>query len=398
MHLPVEVIGLVAEQLAEDVAQASPFVHPTNEAEKLKGQKHCRDLLNLVVSCKDVYNITWHLLYTCLVIESPTDLITALVTLLKYPQVGPSIRHISCRTQLVLDHACDKALQYWFANHAKETALLHDTLKTKGLRPPWWDVRDIPWTCWEGFIHHNCLAVALTCVFYMATEVETLWHWQRDMGWRLLDEVRTGFDKDRDEPRPFLSNLRALHIMDEFSSGIGRWLSDGSHEKLRILILDRIGLQALSIWSDSLQFENTRIEELYLGSRTELPRRDLDLDPLFARREWVRGDWLVPGPKGLDSQAEIFQDDEEWGPLVSSVRRRMENLSAFKSLRVLDVKIIYPPERPYKALIALKNIAAASLEVFRIERYPFRVVLGEDGPCNSEYEAAFLPGTDRVLS
>ncbi|KAF5022601.1 hypothetical protein F66182_5347 [Fusarium sp. NRRL 66182] len=398
MHLPVEVIGLIAEHLAQIITQASPFVEPANENKRLQAQARYRDLLNLVITCKGVYSTTRHLLYTCTVLEKPTDVISTLANILKYPQVGPSIRHIRCSTELESEIARDTALQHWLANHAQDTALVQDTLRGRRLHPSWWSVTDMPWTCWDGFVFDDCLQVALVCILYMATELETLSFRQLDSGWRMLRDVRTAFDKDRTEPRPFLGNLRELHISDECWGGIGRWLSHGRHDKLRTLVLDGMSIHHLSLWSGSLRVECTNVRELYLGPRDSSRIAAPFFSPGYDRREWVKGEWLVgcPGQQHLRPEV-LVADFEAWGPSVDEVRRRLANLNSFRNLRVLDVVVDRTPDRPFKTLVALKNIAAASLEVFRIEGYPYRFALSDRSPYASAYEAAFYPETDDAL-
>ncbi|ENH66118.1 hypothetical protein FOC1_g10008141 [Fusarium oxysporum f. sp. cubense race 1] len=97
-----------------------------------------------------------------------------------------------------------------------------------------------------------------------------------------------------------------------------------------------LGIEGFSRWSRYFEFKGIDLKELYLGTKSTSPKAVID--PLLARREWVNG-------------------------------------------------------RP---LIALKNIASGSLEVFRVEGYPFRVVPGDFGPCNTEYERAFVPRFDTV--
>ncbi|KAF4458184.1 hypothetical protein F53441_35 [Fusarium austroafricanum] len=389
MRLPVEVMGLIAEHAAQHIIQASPFIHPTNEEEAIKAQKDYCDLLNLVVSCKVVYNNTRHLLYTCLALENATDIVVALVEIVKYPHIGPSIRYLRCSTELYSETERDMALQYWLSNHTQDTALLQGTLKAEGLRPPWWNETDIPWPWWEGFVYDDCAEVALLAFLYLASELESFSFLPRSPDVIIesseLRGLRGCFEQARNGSKPLLSNLRSLQIRTKSWNLMDKWLPADPYENLQIVVFDGMNVEFLAYWCRFKGFQGTHIKELYLGTRSNL-RRPVS-DPYFARREWVKGKWTVEGPKELELQSEILQRDN--GRLEDGDRGRAESLRSFRDLRVLDVIVDNPPSYQYRNLIVLKNIASASLEVFRIEGYPFPVDPGCRGLFSTEHEPAF---------
>lgn len=399
MRLPLEVMGLIAEHAAQHIINASPFIQPTNQEEAIKTQEHHRDLLNLVVSCKTVYSHSRHLLYTCLILGNATDIVAALANIVKHPRVGPSIRHIRCCTELHSETERDKALEYWLLDHSQDAALLQDTLRAEGLLPPWWNETDIPWTCWEGFIYDDCTEVALLALLHMVTELETLSFQQLDADlitdWEQVRDLRASFAQSRSGSQPLLGSLRNLHFGSGTLGGMENFLSNQPHENLEVLVLDGIGIEGFSRWSRYFEFKGIHLKELYLGTRSTSPKAVID--PLLARREWVNGRWVTPVPKELETQSEVCLGGEEaWRLSVPEARDTMDCLKDFKNLRVLDVVFDRPPDWPSRPLIALKNIASGSLEVFRVEGYPFRVVPGDFGPCNTEYERAFVPRFDTV--
>ncbi|KAH7244226.1 uncharacterized protein BKA55DRAFT_664916 [Fusarium redolens] len=356
----------------EHIINASPFIQPTNQEEAIKAQEHHRDLLNLVVSCKSVYNNNRHLLFTCLILENATDIVAALANIVKHPQVGPSIRHIRCSTELHSETERYKALEYWLLNHSQDAALLQDTLKAEGLRPPWWNEMDVPWTCWEGFVYDDCTEVALLAILYMVTELETLSFQQLDAGlitdWEQVRDLRASFAQARPGTKPFLNSLRGLQFGEGTLGGMEKLLPVDPHDNLEVLVLDCICIQNFSRWSSYFDF-----------------------------KEWVNGEWVTPGPKELEAQSELFLGGEEARRLsVAEARDTMDCLKDFRNLRVLDVVFDRPPDWPSRSLIALENIASGSLQVLRIEGYPFKVELGGFGPCNSEYERAFITRLDTV--
>ncbi|KAF5588929.1 hypothetical protein FPANT_6489 [Fusarium pseudoanthophilum] len=399
MRLPLEVMGLIAEHAAEHLRNASPFIQPTNQEEAIKAQEHHRDLLNLILSCKAVYNHSRHLLYTCLILGNATDIVAALAKIVKHPQVGPSIRHIWCCTELHSETERDKALEHWLLNHSHDAALLQDTLNAEGLRPPWWNEKDIPWTCWEGFIYDDCTEFALLALLHMVTELETLSFQQLDgdlsTNWEEARDLRASFAQARSGSQPFLGSLRGLHFGSGTLCGMENFLSSQPHENLEVLVLDSIGIEGFSRWTKYFEFKGSHLKELYLGKRNASSKAVVD--PLLAPREWVNGRWITPGPKELDTQSEVCLGGEEaWRLSVPEARDTMDCLKYFRNLRVLDVVFDRTPDWPSRPLVALKNIASGSLEVFRVEGYPFKVVPGDFGPCNTEYERAFVPRFDTV--
>ncbi|KAF4943537.1 hypothetical protein FGADI_13353 [Fusarium gaditjirri] len=399
MLLPLEVMGLIAEHAAQHIRNASPFIQPANQEEAIKAQEHHCDLLNLVVSCKTIYNHSRHLLYTCLILGNTTDIVVALANIVKHPQVGPSIRHIRCCTELHSETEQDKALEYWLLNHPLDATLLQDTLRAEGLRPPWWNETDVPRTCWEGFIYDDCAEVALLALLYMVTGLETLSFQQLDADlitdWDQVRDRRTFFAQALSRSQPFLGSLRSLHFGSVALSAMENFLSNQLHENLAVLVLDGIGIEGFSRWSRYFELKGVHLKELYLGTKRTSPKAAVD--PLLARREWVNGRWVTPGPKELETQSEVCLGGEEaWRLSVPEARDTMDCFKDFRNLRVLDVVFDRPPDWPSRPLIALKNIASGSLEVFRVKGYPFRVVPGDFGPCNTEYERAFIPSFDTV--
>ncbi|KAI1029677.1 hypothetical protein LB503_008187 [Fusarium chuoi] len=399
MRLPLEVMGLIAEHAAQHIRNASPFIQPTNQEEAIKAQEHHRDLLNLVLSCKTVYNHSRHLLYTCLILGNAADIVAALANIVKHPQVGPSIRHIRCCTELHSETERDKALQHWLLNHSHDAALLQDTLSAEGLRPPWWNEPDIPWTCWEGFIYDDCTEFALLALLHIVTGLETLSFQQLDAdlitNWEEERDLQASFAEARTGARPFLGSLRSLHFGSGTLGGMENFLSNQPHENLEVLVLDGIGIEGFSRWSRYFEFKGTHLKELYLGKRKTSSKAVID--PLLAQREWANGRWVAPGPKELETQSEVCVGGEEaWRLSVPEARDTMDCLKYLRNLRVLDVVFDRPPDWPSRSLIALKNIASESLEVFRVEGYPFKVVLGDFGPRNTAYERAFVPRFDTV--
>ncbi|KAF5550222.1 hypothetical protein FMEXI_3927 [Fusarium mexicanum] len=399
MRLPLEVMGLIAEYTAQHLRNASPFIQPTNQEEAIEAQEHNRDLLNLFLSCKAVYNHSRHLLYTCVILGNATDIVAALANIVKHPQVGPSIRHIRCCTELHSETERDKALEYWLLNHSHDAALLQDTLNAEGLRPPWWNEPDIPWTCWEGFIYDDCTEFALLALLHIVTELETFSFQQLDAdlitNWEEARDLRASFSQARSESQPFLGSLRTLHFGSGALGDMENFLSSQPHENLEVLVLDGIGIEGFSRWSRYFEVKGTHLKELYLGKRNTSSKALID--PLLAPREWVNGRWVTPGPKELDTQSEVCLGGEEaWRLSVPEARDVMDCLKYFRNLRVLDVVFDRTPDWPSRSLIALKNIASGSLEVFRVEGYPFKVVPGDFGPCNTEYERAFVPRFETV--
>ncbi|RSL72253.1 hypothetical protein CEP54_000821 [Fusarium duplospermum] len=183
--------------------------------------------------------------------------------------------------------------------------------------------------------------------------------------------------QNNNRPRLILGSLKALQCRFR---GQDEWLHladslfGGGYENLRTLILDGMSLQDMSKWSDEIKVENTKIEHLYLGSRGQSKR------PIarFAKQEWVRGRWLLGGPRLEDPQLELAREDEEgWEPNMEDRRRRKANLSGFENLRVLDVVVDSPPNFPSRTLVALKDIAK-SLKVLRVEGYPFNLYIPDD--------------------
>ncbi|KAM5353866.1 hypothetical protein ACJ41O_000516 [Fusarium nematophilum] len=371
--LPVELISLVAEHIAQHLEHPSPFLESTGEAERADWQNRYRDLLKLVVSCRAIYHCTRHLLYARLVLEKPADVVAAFVDVVKNPRVRGSIYHIRCCAELASDAARDRGRLYWLLNHSQDTELVENALQEQALRPPWWeDLADRPEGCWEGLQFSDGLTVALCHIFSMATDVRSLSFSDIDMGWETLTKIAASFN----QPRPFLGTIQALQCRlygrDEWTS-LGEFLFQGGYENLRTLVLDGMSLMDMSDWSHGLQVQNTRVEQLYLGPRGR--HKPPIPNPRFGRQEWVRGKWLLGGPRLEAYQPEIWRvDNEGWGMSMLQKRRRMENLRGFRHLRLLDVVVYPPPTSPSKTLVALKNIAA-ELEVFRVEGYPFVVFI-----------------------
>jgi hypothetical protein len=261
------------------------------------------------------------------------------------------------------------------------------------------DEMDVPWTCWEGFIYDDCTAVALLAILYMVTELETLSFQQLDAGlitdWEQVRDLRASFAQARPGTKPFLNSLRGLQFGDGTLGGMEKLLPVDPHDNLEVLVLDCICIQNFSRWSSYFDFKGNHLKELYLGTRSSSPKTVLD--PLLAQREWVNGEWVTPGPKELETQSELFLGGEEARRLsVAEARDTMDCLKDFRNLRVLDVVFDRPPDWPSRSLIALENIASGSLQVLRIEGYPFKVELGGFGPCNTEYERAFITRFDTV--
>ncbi|KAF4997768.1 hypothetical protein FDECE_11990 [Fusarium decemcellulare] len=378
MILPVEVIGLIAENLAQPLAQSSPFLESTTDAKRSQWWQQYMDLLNLTLSCRDVHRNTRHLLYAKLVLEKPRDLIIAFVDILKHPHVGRSIRHIRFCTELTSSDALREARQFWLSNHTQDTVFAEDMFHKQGFYlPGWHELTNPSRTSWEGFEFPDGLAVAFVYILYMATELESLSFQQSDIGWETLTHLQLAIDRNKQAQKSFLGSLRGLqcHLQErkEWMS-LGRWLFSGEHENMQILVLEGMSLRGLSAWSDTIQVENTHIEELYLGPRGK--SKPAIPNSRFNKQEWVQGTWLAGGPRLEDAQLETARsDDEGWGPIRGpEARRRKSNLSGFKHLRVLDV-VADPPSRfPSKTLVTLKNLAT-SLEVFRIEGYPFCIYI-----------------------
>ncbi|KAF4500356.1 hypothetical protein FAGAP_3447 [Fusarium agapanthi] len=373
--------------------------NPRIKKEAIEAQEHNRDLLNLALSCKTVYNHSRHLLYTCVILGNATDIVAALANIVKHPQVGPSIRHIRCCTKLHSETERDKALEYWLLSHSHDAALLQDTLNAEGLRPPWWNEPDIPWTCWEGFIYDDCTEFALLALPHMVTELETLSFQQLDAdlitNWEEARDLRASFVQARSRTQPFLGSLRGLHFGSGTLGGMENFPSSQPHENLEALVLDGIGIEGFSRWSRYFEFKGTHLKELYLGKRKTSSKALID--PLLAPREWVNGRWVAPGPKELDTQSEVCLGGEEaWRLSVPEARDTMDCPKYFRNLRVLDVVFDRTPDWPSRSLVALKNIASGALEAFRVEVYPFKVVPGDFGPGNTEYERAFVPRFDTV--
>ncbi|EEU39130.1 uncharacterized protein NECHADRAFT_81814 [Fusarium vanettenii 77-13-4] len=414
MIIPLELIVLIAEKLAHRLAQTSPFLATTDDAEWADLEVHRLALINLAGSCKAVHHNIRHLLYTTLDICNPLRLTRALTDILKYPQVGPSIRHIYCATPLDLDASRKGSRGSSFRKRMERTediAWVEDTLKQRGCCPPWWHnpgtthwlVKDgiITWIHREGWIRLEYLEVAFLSILHMATKLESLAFHQVDSGWERLASMQGAMghpssrvivtakeranetimtcenDESQGPPRLFLGNLKALQCNFREQS---QWLHladslfGGGYENLQTLILDGMSLRDMSEWSDKIKVKNTKIEQLYLGSRF---KRQI-ASPLFAKQEWVRGRWLVGGPRLENPQLELAREDEEgWRSNMEDRRRRKSNLGGFKHLRVLDVVVDSPPNFPSRTLVALKDLAS-SLEVLRVEGYPFNLYIPDD--------------------
>ncbi|KAL2682628.1 hypothetical protein Neosp_007080 [[Neocosmospora] mangrovei] len=186
-------------------------------------------------------------------------------------------------------------------------------------------------------------------------------------------------DDSQGPPRLILGSLKALQCSFREQS---QWLDladslfSGGYENLQTLILDGMSLRDMSEWSDEIKVENTKIEQLYLGPR-DPSKRPID-NPRFAKQEWARGRWLAGGPRLENPQLELAREDEEgWRPNMEDRRRRKSNLGGFKHLRVLDVVVDSPPNFPSRTLVALKDLAS-SLEVLRVEGYPFNLYIPDD--------------------
>ncbi|RSM04822.1 hypothetical protein CDV31_009849 [Fusarium ambrosium] len=410
MIMPLELIVLIAEKLAHPLTQTSPFLATTDDAEWADLEVHHQALVSLAMSCKAVHHSIRHLLYTTLDLYSPFRLTTALIDMLKYPQIGPSIRHIYCDTELDFELATKGPGGSSFRKHMESTldiAWVEDTLKQRNCCPPWWHhsgptrwlykngIRT--WIHKEGRTRSEYLEVAFLSILHMATNIESLSFHQVNSGWgelgsmqgamghpssrvivavneRAGETVMTCQGDDDQGPRLILGNLKALQCnfrgQDEWLH-LADSLFGGGYENLQTLILDGMSLQDMSKWSDEIKVENTKIEHLYLGSRCQSKR------PIarFAKQEWVRGRWLVGGPRLEDPQLELSREDEEgWEPNMEDRRRRKANLSGFKHLRVLDVVVDSPPNFPSRTLVALKDVAE-SLEVLRVEGYPFNLYI-----------------------
>ncbi|KAF4980284.1 hypothetical protein FZEAL_3655 [Fusarium zealandicum] len=386
MKLPIEVIGLVAEHLAQHLARSSPFLESTDDADEETWQQQHLHLLNLVMSCRDVYHVTRHLLYTMLVLQGPADVVAALINILKYPQIARSIRHIQCRTELSSDSVLEEGEACWRSWHRADIALVESKLAEQGLRPPWLnESTDQVGADWERLGFKGNLRIALRGIFYTATEIESVSFHQFDIGWATLTNTLVPSD------RTGLEKLRALrcHLLDRRDwLAFGECLFSGGYNNLRTLVLDGMSLMDMSAWSDTVKVENTRIENLYLGprgkSKPPIP------NARFKKQEWKHGRWLAGGPRLEDPQKELLRSDTEgWRPRsAAEVRRRMANLNGFHTLRLLDVVVDSQPSLPLKTLVALKN-TAASLEVFRVEGYPFCVYVPDDGLYDNPYELAF---------
>ncbi|KAL6364945.1 hypothetical protein LRP88_00919 [Fusarium phalaenopsidis] len=196
---------------------------------------------------------------------------------------------------------------------------------------------------------------------------------------RVIVTVDEWVDDSQGPPRLILGNLKALQCNFREQS---QWLHlagslfGGGYENLRTLVLDEMSLRDMSEWSDKIKVENTKVEQLYLGLRNPFKRPAAN--PRFAKQEWVRGRWLVGGPRLENPQLELAREDEEgWRPNAEDRRRLKANLSGFKHLQVLDVVIDSPPNFPSRTLVGLKDIAS-SLEVLRVEGYPFNLYIPDD--------------------
>ncbi|UPL04028.1 hypothetical protein LCI18_014962 [Fusarium solani-melongenae] len=394
MIIPLELIVLIAEKLAHRLAQTSPFLETTDDAEWADLEVHHQALISLAASCTAVHHNIRHLLYTTLDLYHPFRLSKALVDILKYPQVGPSIRHIYCETPL-------------------EHHMVEDTLKQRNCCPPWWfnpgttdwdhTNRIETWIHREGRIRSEYLEVAFLSILRMATNVESLSFHQVNSGWERLASMQgvMGYPSSRiivrvdewvDEtvmtcrddysqgpPRLILGNLKALQCNFRKNS---QWmhladsLFGGGYESLRTLILDGMSLRDMSKWSDKIKVKNTNIEQLYLGSRNRF--KSPVSSPRFAKQVWVKGRWLVGGPRLENPELELAREDEEgWRPNAEDRRRRKANLGGFRHLQVLDVVVDSPPNFPSRTLVALKDIAS-SLEVLRVEGYPFNLCIPDE--------------------
>ncbi|KAJ4315260.1 hypothetical protein N0V84_008476 [Fusarium piperis] len=403
MIVPLEIIVLIAGQLAHRLAQTSPFLATTDDVELADLKEHQHALINLATSCKAVHYSVRHLLYTTLDIYNRTRLTTALIDILKHPQVGPSIRHIRCDTNLDFENASISR------KRTPDIAWVEDALKQRNCCPPSWH-HSGP-TRWiystgmllqshqEGRVRPEYLEVVFLSILHLASKAESLSFHQHNIGWGRLaytqgimghprsrviitmgGEVMNCQDDDsQGPPRLILSNLKALQCCfrerDEWLD-LAESLFGGEYENLRTLVLDGMSLQDMSKWSDKIKVENTKIEHLYIGSRGQ-SKRPIP-NPRFAKKEWVRGRWLVGGPRLGDPQVEFAREDEEgWGSNMEDRRRRRANLGGFKHLRVLDVVVDTPPNFPSRTLVALKDIAT-SLEVLRVEGYPFNLYIPDD--------------------
>ncbi|KAH7260147.1 hypothetical protein B0J15DRAFT_593975 [Fusarium solani] len=413
MIIPLELIALIAEKLAHRLAQTSPFLVTTDDAEWADLEVHHQALISLAASCKVVHHSIRHLLYTALDICNPFRLTKALIDILKHPQVGPSIRHIYCDTALDFEAVCKGPRGSSFRKQMERTVditWVEDTLKQRNCCPPWWlnpgtthwlhknGIKT--WIHREGQIRSEYLEVAFLSILHMATKVESLSFHHIDSGWgklasmqgatghpssrvivtvdRWVDEtVMTCRDDDsQGPPRLILGNLKALQCNFREQSQwlhLANSLFGGGYENLRTLVLDGMSLRDMSEWSDKIKVENTKIEQLYLGSRNPFKRPISN--PCFAKQEWVKGRWLVGGPRLENPQLELAREDEEgWRPNAEDRRRRKANLSGFKHLQVSDVVVDSPPNFPSRTLVALKDIAS-SLEVLRVEGYPFNLYI-----------------------
>lgn len=417
MIIPLELIVLIAEKLAHRLAQTSPFLATTDDAEWADLEVHHHALISLAASCKAVHHNIRHLLYTAFDICNPIRLNAALIDILKYPQVGSSIRHLYCDTPLDFDAGRKRPV--WSSFRRKhieqkvDIAWVEDTLKQRNCYPPWWLHPGT--TQWvhtngleirihqEGRIRSEYLEVAILSILHMATKIETLSFHHVDSGWGKLASMQGAIghptsrvlvtteecvngtvmtcenDNNQAPPRLILSNLKALQCNFREPSQwlyLAQSLFSGGYENLQTLILDGMTLQDMSRWSSRIKVQNTKIEQLYLGSRN--PFKDPIDNPRFAKQEWVRGRWLAGGPRLENPQLELAREDEEgWRPNMEDRRRRKANLSGFKHLRVLDVVVDSPPNFPSRTLVALKDIAS-SLEVLRVEGYPFNLYIPDD--------------------
>ncbi|KAI8717832.1 hypothetical protein NCS52_00860300 [Fusarium sp. LHS14.1] len=416
MIIPLELIVLIAEKLAQHPAQTSPFLATTDDAEWADLEVHHMALINLAASCKAVHHSIRHLLYTTLDLCNPSRLTKALIDILKYPQVGPSIRHIYCDTSFNFEAARKGSRGSLFRKQMERTediAWVEDTLKQCNCCPPWWHKPGITrwlvkngirtWIHREGWIRLDYLEVAFLSILHMATNIESLAFHEVDSGWERLASIQGAMghpsscvivtaeqranetiitcehDDSQGPPHLILGNLKALQCNFREQS---QWLDladslfSGAYENLQTLILDGMNLQDMSEWSDEIKVENTKIEHLYLGPR-DPSKRPID-NPRFAKQEWVRGRWLAGGPRLENPQLELAREDEEgWRPNMEDRRRRKSNLGGFKHLRVLDVVVDSPPNFPSRTLVALKDLAS-SLEVLRVEGYPFNLYVPDD--------------------